>query len=80
MEGTLLCVNRLTIDSNNLFILLAETLVDKAVELEYIGGTYGGSRKPAPFLCLVLKMLQLQPEQEIVYEFIKNKDYKYGFF
>jgi len=52
-------------------------LVDRAVELEYIGGTYGGSRKPAPFICLVLKMLQLQPELDIVYEFIKNKDYKY---
>jgi len=59
------------------YALTAETLVDKAVELEYIGGTYGGSRKPAPFLCLVLKMLQLQPELEIVYEFIKNEDYKY---
>jgi pre-mRNA-splicing factor 38A len=59
------------------YALTAETLVDKAVELEYIGGTYGGSRKPAPFLCLVLKMLQLQPELEIVYELIKNEDYKY---
>jgi pre-mRNA-splicing factor 38A len=59
------------------YALTAETLVDRAVELEYVGGTYGGSRKPAPFLCLVLKMLQLQPEQEIVYEFVKNKDYKY---
>jgi pre-mRNA-splicing factor 38A len=59
------------------YALTAETLVDKAVELEYIGGTYGGSRKPAPFLCLVLKMLQLQPELEIVYEFITNTDYKY---
>jgi len=59
------------------YALTAETLVDRAVELEYIGGTYGGSRKPAPFLCLILKMLQLQPELEIVYEFVKNKDYKY---
>jgi len=59
------------------YALTAETLVDKAVELEYVGGTYGGSRKPAPFICLILKMLQLQPELEIVYEFIKNKDYKY---
>jgi len=50
--------------------------VDKAVELEYVGGTYGGARRPAPFLCLTLKMLQIQPEIEIVYEFIKNKDYK----
>ena len=44
--------------------------------LEYIGGTFGGNIKPAPFLCLVLKMLQIQPEKEIVVEFIKNDDYK----
>ena len=44
--------------------------------LEFIGGTYGGNIKPTPFLCLVLKMLQIQPEKEIVVEFIKNDDYK----
>ncbi|KAF7817953.1 Pre-mRNA-splicing factor 38 [Senna tora] len=59
------------------FGLTAETLVDKAMELEYIGGTYGGNRKPTPFMCLVMKMLQIQPEKEIVIEFIKNEDYKY---
>ena len=40
-------------NSNN----LAETLVDKAISLDFIGGTYGGMRKPSKFLCLVLKML-----------------------
>lgn len=59
------------------FGLTAETLVDKAMELEYLGGTYGGNRKPTPFMCLVMKMLQIQPEKEIVIEFIKNEDYKY---
>ncbi|XP_074310470.1 pre-mRNA-splicing factor 38-like [Silene latifolia] len=59
------------------FGLTAETLVDKAIELNHIGGTYGGNRKPTPFLCLVLKMLQIQPEKDIVVEFIKNEDYKY---
>lgn len=59
------------------FGLTAETLVDKAMELEYLGGTFGGSRKPTPFMCLVMKMLQIQPEKEIVIEFIKNEDYKY---
>lgn len=47
--------------------------------LEYIGGTFGGNIKPTPFLCLVLKMLQIQPEKEIVVEFIKNDDYKYEY-
>jgi pre-mRNA-splicing factor 38A len=48
------------------FGLNAESLVDKAMELDHIGGTYGGNKKAANFLCLVLKMLQIQPEKEIV--------------
>jgi hypothetical protein len=28
-------------------------------------------------MCLMLKLLQLQPEKEIIVEFIKNEDYKY---
>lgn len=59
------------------FALTAETLLDKAVELKYIGGTYGGNRRPTKFLCLLLKMLQIQPEDEIILELIKNKEYKY---
>ncbi|KNA19335.1 hypothetical protein SOVF_060510 [Spinacia oleracea] len=59
------------------FGLTAETLVDKAMELDHVGGTYGGNRKPSPFMCLVMKMLQIQPEKDIVVEFIKNEDYKY---
>jgi len=54
----------------------AETLVDKAMELDHFGGTFGGNRKATPFMCLTLKMLQIQPEKEIVVEFIKNEDYK----
>ena len=59
------------------FGLTAETLVDRAIELEHIGGTYGGIRKPTKFMCLLLKMLQIQPDQEIIVEFIKNEEYKY---
>ena len=57
-------------------IVAAETLVDKAMELDHFGGTFGGNRKATPFMCLTLKMLQIQPEKEIVVEFIKNEDYK----
>ena len=42
-----------------------------------MGGTFGGSRKPTEFMCLVLKLLQIQPDKEIVVEYIKNEDYKY---
>ena len=30
------------------------------------------------FLCLLLKMLQIQPEKEIVLELIRNDDFKYA--
>ncbi|KAG6951978.1 hypothetical protein JG688_00013493 [Phytophthora aleatoria] len=59
------------------FGLTAETLVDKAVELQEFGGTFGGNQQPTHFLCLLLKMLQLQPELEVVRQFIENEDYKY---
>jgi len=60
------------------FALTAELLVDKAMALDHIGGTFGGNIKPTPFLCLMLKMLQIQPEKDIVVEFIRNEDYKYA--
>ncbi|OCT85018.1 pre-mRNA-splicing factor 38A-like isoform X1 [Xenopus laevis] len=59
------------------FGLTAELMVDKAMELKYVGGVYGGNIKPTPFLCLTLKMLQIQPEKDIIVEFIKNEDFKY---
>ncbi|NXY68217.1 PR38A factor, partial [Glareola pratincola] len=59
------------------FGLTAELVVDKAMELRYVGGVYGGNIKPTPFLCLTLKMLQIQPEKDIIVEFIKNEDFKY---
>ena len=46
------------------------------MELRYIGGVFGGNVKPTPFLCLILKMLQIQPEKDIVVEFIRNEDFK----
>lgn len=59
------------------FALTAELLVDKAMEIRFIGGVFGGNIKPTPFLCLVLKMLQIQPEKDIIIEFIKNEEFKY---
>ena len=60
------------------FGLTAESLVDRAMELTYIGGTYGGLRKPTKFMCLLMKMLQIQPEPEIVLEFVKCETHKYA--
>jgi len=59
------------------FALTTETLIDRAIEIDYVGGTYGGRRRPCRFLCLVLKMLQIQPDEEVIMEYIKQPDYKY---
>ena len=58
-------------------LISAELVVDKAMELRYVGGVYAGNIKPTPFLCLTLKMLQIQPQKDIVIEFIRNEDFKY---
>ena len=59
------------------FGLTASTILEKACALKYVGGTYGGILKPSKFLCLLLKLLQLQPEKDIIYTFIENEDFKY---
>eukprot|EP00511_Aplanochytrium_stocchinoi_P003042 CAMPEP_0204827606 /NCGR_PEP_ID=MMETSP1346-20131115/5040_1 /ASSEMBLY_ACC=CAM_ASM_000771 /TAXON_ID=215587 /ORGANISM="Aplanochytrium stocchinoi, Strain GSBS06" /LENGTH=326 /DNA_ID=CAMNT_0051956101 /DNA_START=78 /DNA_END=1058 /DNA_ORIENTATION=+ len=59
------------------FGLTAELLVDKAVSLQYFGGVCSENNKPTPFLCLLLKMLQIQPDLSIVLEFVRNEEYKY---
>lgn len=47
------------------------------MEIRYTGGVFGSNIRPTPFLCLTLKMLQIQPEKDIVVEFIKNEEFKY---
>ena len=58
------------------FALTAETLIDKAVDLQYVGGLYGLQRA-SPYLCLVQKLLQLQPEREILVEYLNAHEFKY---
>ena len=58
------------------FGLTAESVVEKAVELDHFGGHYGGNVKTTPFLALTLKLLQIQPDKEIIIEYIKNEDFK----
>lgn len=59
------------------FALTSETIIDNAIELQYIGGTYGGYKMPTEFICLILKLLQIQPSIDIVLEYINTGDYKY---
>lgn len=56
------------------FGLNAATLCDRAVELTCIGGTYGVSEKPTPFLCLAFKMLQLNPSRDVILEYLNFTD------
>jgi len=58
------------------FALTAETLIDKAIELHNIGGVYG-NQKPTEFMCLLLKLLQIQPEKEILVEYLQADEFKY---
>lgn len=56
------------------FGLNAATLCDRAAEMTFIGGTYGGMGKPTPFLCLAFKLLQLVPEKEVILEYLNFED------
>ena len=60
------------------FGLSAVDITEKAaLQIKAVGGSYGGNSKPTRFLCLVLKMLQIQPDEEIVEELVSNEDFKY---
>ncbi|GAB7360108.1 hypothetical protein MBLNU230_g7871t1 [Neophaeotheca triangularis] len=59
------------------FGLNAATVLDRAVELNFIGGTYGVSQKPSPFLCLAFKLLQLTPKREIILFYLEQTEFKY---
>ncbi|KAI9613202.1 hypothetical protein KEM48_003897 [Puccinia striiformis f. sp. tritici PST-130] len=42
------------------FGLTAETIIDKTVfDLNYLGSTFTANLRPTPFICLLLKLLQL---------------------
>jgi pre-mRNA-splicing factor 38A len=59
------------------FGMNAESLIDRAVQLKWAGGCVGAHQKPTPFLCLLLKLLQLQPAEEIVLAYIGAEEHKY---
>ena len=55
----------------------AEEIIDRMIGVKYVGGTYGGNRKPTKFLCIILKLLQMAPDKKIVFTLIENENYKY---
>jgi pre-mRNA-splicing factor 38A len=59
------------------FGLTSETIIDKVLEIKYIGGMNHSSNQPTDFICLFIKMLQLNPSEEIVDEYLSDPDLKY---
>lgn len=59
------------------FALDCATWCDRAVDVEYVGGTFGTTLQASPFICLIFALIQLQPEQEILQEYLSQKDFKY---
>ena len=59
------------------FGLSASDVASKASELKALGGSYGGNNRPTRFLCLALKLLQIQPDEGIIESFLENEDFKY---
>jgi pre-mRNA-splicing factor 38A len=53
----------------------AESLIDNAIRLKTVGGVYSNQR-PTDFICLLLKLLQIQPEKEILVEYLLVEEFK----
>jgi pre-mRNA-splicing factor 38A len=59
------------------FAVTAETILDRAVGLVYASGLYGGNQSASPFLCLLAKLIQLQPGEDIVQLLVTQTEWKY---
>ena len=59
------------------FGLNSESLIDKALALKYIGGINSSSGQPCEFVCLVMKLLQLNPKREIIEQYLSDPELKY---
>ncbi|KAF5024096.1 hypothetical protein F66182_3840 [Fusarium sp. NRRL 66182] len=54
------------------FALNEADIVDRVVEhINFVGGTYGVTQKPSPFLCLAFKLLELSPSDAILLEYLQ---------
>ncbi|KAG8835145.1 hypothetical protein FRC17_005003 [Serendipita sp. 399] len=58
------------------FGLTAVSLIDKAIKLNAIGGVHDNT-KPTQFISLLLKLLQIQPDKEILVEYLLVEEFKY---
>jgi pre-mRNA-splicing factor 38A len=60
------------------FGVCAADVVALAAEITHVGGLCGHARRPTPFLCLVLKLLQLGPSRDVIDEFLYQSYFKYA--
>lgn len=55
-------------------------IVNRVVDHVYfIGGTYGSTQKPTPFLCLAFKLLQLAPGDDVLREYLHHGGDKFKY-
>ncbi|KAJ2225548.1 hypothetical protein H4R99_007120 [Coemansia sp. RSA 1722] len=59
------------------FGLTVTGVMEKAVDLTAIGGCFGSTNRPTEFICLLLKLLQLQPDRQMVDALVDQEDFKY---
>jgi len=61
-------------------LTVVDVLEKAATSLSCVGGTMGANQQPTRFLCLTLKLLQLQPESDLIQdEFIQPKSKIHAF-
>jgi pre-mRNA-splicing factor 38A len=53
----------------------AESLIDQALACNAIGGVHD-RQTPTVFISLLLKLLQIQPEKEILFEYLLAEEFK----
>lgn len=56
----------------------AAGVVHLAARLRYVGGTYGATQAATPFLCLLVKLLQVGPEPNLMEVYLKQREIKYA--
>lgn len=55
-------------------------VVDRVVAyVDFVGGTYGTTQKPSPFLCLAFKLLQLAPGDDVLREYLEYGGEKFKY-
>ena len=52
------------------------TFVDRAQNLNGVGGVYGMFKEPCNFLCLFLKLLELEPSKAVIHAFLNTRPWQ----